>query len=98
MRIKYENSKLKQSEIADRLGYSSSTLQRYRNGINMLSPYTIQPNTTNKRSINNVSKTEFDNNSHRDPIVKRPRLTSNDLKPTSKNLLLKLNLLKVKTN
>ena len=28
MRLKYENPKLKQSEISNRLGYSSSTLQR----------------------------------------------------------------------
>ena len=28
MRIKYENPKLKQSEIANRLSYSSSTLER----------------------------------------------------------------------
>ena len=31
MRMKYENPKLKQSEIANQLSYSSSTLQRYRN-------------------------------------------------------------------
>ena len=29
MRMKYENPRLKQTEIANRLGYSSSTLQRY---------------------------------------------------------------------
>ena len=49
MRMKYENPKLKQSEIANQLGYSSSTLQSYRNDINMLSPYRIQSNNTNKR-------------------------------------------------
>ena len=37
MRVKYENPKMKQSEIANHLGYSTSTLQRYRNDINMLS-------------------------------------------------------------
>ena len=47
--IKFESPKLKQSEIADQLSYSSSTLQRYRNDINMLSPYGIQPNNTDKR-------------------------------------------------
>ena len=36
MRIKYEKPKLKQSEIANPLSYSSSTLQRYRNDINIL--------------------------------------------------------------
>ena len=28
LRVKYENPKLKQSEVANRLGYSSSTLNR----------------------------------------------------------------------
>ena len=50
MRLRFENPKLKQSEKANQLGYSSSTLQRYRNDTYMLSPYRIQPNTTNKRS------------------------------------------------
>ena len=39
---------LKQSEVANQLRYSCSTLQRYRNDINMLSPYRIPPNNTNK--------------------------------------------------
>ena len=47
MQVIFENSKLNQSEIADQLGYSSSTLQRYRNEINMLPPYKIQPNISN---------------------------------------------------
>ena len=50
MRMKYENPKMKQSEIANHLGSSSSTLERYRNDINMLSPYRIQSNNTNKRT------------------------------------------------
>ena len=69
MRAKYENPKLKQSEIANQLGYSSSTLQRYRNYINMLSPYSIQPNTTSKRT-KKALKTNFDNNSHRECDLK----------------------------
>ena len=47
-RIKYENPKMKQSEIAYQLGYSSSTLQRYRNDLKTFSPYRIQPNNTKK--------------------------------------------------
>ena len=50
MRVNYENPKLKQSEIANQFGSSSSTLQRYKNDINMLSPYRINPNNTKKRS------------------------------------------------
>ena len=38
MRVKYENPRLKQSEKANRLSMSSSTVQRYRNDINMRSP------------------------------------------------------------
>ena len=50
VQINFENPKLKQSEIADPLGYSSSTLQRYRNDIKMILPYRIQtkyPQKTN---------------------------------------------------
>ena len=39
MRLKYENPRMKQSQIANQIGLSTSTLQRYRNDINMLSPY-----------------------------------------------------------
>ena len=75
MRLKYENPKMKQSEIANQLSLSSLTLQRYRNDINMLSPYRINPNNTNKRS-KKVKKTDFDNNSHDEVDVKRPQMTS----------------------
>ena len=49
MHIKYQNPKTKQSENANNLNMSCSTLQRYRNDINMLSPYRINPNNTKKR-------------------------------------------------
>ena len=49
MRMKNENPKLKKSEVANQLGYSTSTLPRYRFDINMLSLYRIDPNITNKR-------------------------------------------------
>ena len=70
--MKNENPKLKQSEIANQLGYSSPSLQRYRNDINMLSPSRIQSNNTNKRT-KKVSNTKFDNNSHREHDLKGPR-------------------------
>ena len=79
MRVKYENPKMRQSQIAIQLGLTSSTLQRYRNYINMLSPYRINPKNTNERTKKN-SNTNFDNNSHTNHDVKRPQLTSNDLK------------------
>ena len=79
MYIKYQNPKMKQSEIENQLNLSSSTLQRYRNDINMLSPCRIQPNNTNKRTKKTLN-TNFDNNSHHEPDVKRPQMTSNDLK------------------
>ena len=79
MRVKYENPKMKQSEIANQLGMFSSTLQRYRNDINMLSPYRINTNNTNKRTKNALI-INFDNNLHTNHNVKRPQMTSNDLK------------------
>ena len=77
MRVKYENLKLKQSEIANKLGLSSSTLQRYRNDTIMLSPYRINPNNTNKRT-KKFKNTNFANNSHREQDLKRPQMTSNE--------------------
>ena len=88
MCIKVENPKKKQSEIATKLGYSTSTLQRYRNDINMLSPYKTHPNNTNKR-VKKASNNNFDNNSHHDPGVKRPEMTSNDLNRLQKKTVRK---------
>ena len=75
MNIKYLNPKLKQSEIASQLNMSTSTIQRQRNDINMLSPYRINPNNVNKRP----KKAKIDDNGD----LKRPQMTSNDLKTTS---------------
>ena len=78
MRVKYENPKMKQFEIADQLGMSSSTLQRYRNDINMLSPYRSNLNNTSKRT-KKTNNNNFDNICHTNQDVKRLQLTSNDL-------------------
>ena len=75
MNIKYQNPKMTQSEISSQLNMSSSTIKRYRNDINMLSPYRISPNNVKKRS----KKAKINNNEE----PKRPQLTSNDLKTTS---------------
>ena len=79
MRLKYENLKLKQSQIENHLGYSNSTLQRHRCYLNILSPYRIQPNSTNKRAKTPLN-TNFDKNSHREPDVKTPQMTLKQLK------------------
>ena len=75
MHLKYQNPKMKQSEIANNLNMSPSTIQRYRNDINMLSPYRINPKNTKKRS----KKVKIDDIGD----LKRPQMTSNDLKATS---------------
>ena len=79
MYIKYQNPKMKQSEIATNLNMSPSTLQRYRNDINMLSPYRINPNNTKKRS----KKAKIDDIGD----VKRPQMTSNEPTKIKKNKL-----------
>ena len=79
MKLKYENLKMKQFEIANQLGLTSTTLQRYRNDVNMLPPYKINPNNSNKRT-RKVKNTNLDNNSGHEADVKRPQTTSNDLK------------------
>ena len=75
MKVKYENPKMRQSGIANQLGMSSSTLQRYRNDINMLSPYRISPNNTKKRT----KKAKIDDIGD----LKRPQMISNDVETTS---------------
>ena len=70
MHLKYQNPKMKQSEIANNLNMSPSTIQRYRNDINMLSPYRISPNNTKKRS----KKTKIDDIGD----LERPQMTSNE--------------------
>ena len=69
MEIKSPNPKLKQSELAKELRCSSSTLQRYRQDINMLSPYRILPNSHKRKQ--KISNREHD--------LDRPQLTSDDL-------------------
>ena len=61
----------------------------------MLSPYRIQPNNANKRT-KSVSKANLDNNSHRGPDAKRPRLTSFDFKTTSKESFIEVKPIKNK--
>ena len=77
MNIKYQNPKMTQSEISSQLNMSPSTIQRYRNDINMNSPYRINPNNVKKQR----KKTKIDNNDD----LKRPQMTSNELKTTSED-------------
>ena len=48
----------------------------------MFSSYRIQSNNTNKRT-KKAKNTNFDSNSHHEPDVERPQMTSNDFKTTS---------------
>ena len=63
-----------QSEISSQLNMSSSTIKRYRNDINMLSPYRISTNNVKKRT----KKAKIDDIGD----LKRPQMTSNDSKTT----------------
>ena len=75
MNIKYQNPKMTQSEISSQLNMSPSTIQRYRKDIKMFSPYRINPNNVKKRS----KKAKIDDNGD----LKRPQMSSNDLKTSS---------------
>ena len=67
MNIKYQNPKMTQSEISSQLNMSSSTIKRYRNDINMLSPYRISANNVKKRT----KKAKIDDIGD----LKRPQMT-----------------------
>ena len=47
--IKSVNPKLGQDQVPKKLGCSSSTLQRFRHDINMLSPFKIPPISCKRR-------------------------------------------------
>ena len=64
--IKAVSPKLKQDQIAKELGCPSSTLQRHRQDINMLSPYRISPK-------NHKGKQKISNREHE---PERPQMTS----------------------
>ena len=76
MKIKYQNPKMTQSEISSQLNMSSSTIKRYRNDINMFSPYRINPNNVKKHT----KRAKIDNISE----LKRPQMTSIDSETNSK--------------
>ena len=69
------NPKLRQDQIASQLGLSTSTLQRYRNEMNMPSPYGVQSShkktERSKHGLWCCSKTSND--------LKRPQMISNNL-------------------
>ena len=75
MNIKYQNPKMTQSEISSQLNMCPSTIQRYRNDINLISPYKYNPKNVKKQQ----KKTKINDNDD----LKRPNLTSNDLKTNS---------------
>ena len=79
MENKSTNPKLKQSEIAKELSRLTSILQRYRNDVKKFSPYRIPPNNT-YRTRQKISNTNLDEDSQRNRNVKRPQMTSIDLK------------------
>ena len=70
MEIKTVNRKLGKEQVAKELGCSSSTPQRYRQDINMNSPYRVPPNKNKRKQ--KISNREHD--------LDRPQMTSKDLK------------------
>ena len=50
MRVNCGKPKLKPSEITNQLGYPTSTSQRYRKDINVVSPYKTHANIIKKRT------------------------------------------------
>ena len=69
--IKSVNPRLRQDQIAKEIGCSSSTLQRYRKVVNLLSPHGIPPTLkTNHTRKKKTSNTKLDD----------IKVTSNDLK------------------
>ena len=75
MNIKYQNPKMTQSQISSQLNMSPSTIQKYRKNKNKISPY--------KKNSKNVKKQQKKDQTRNNADLKRPQMTSNDLKTTS---------------
>ena len=76
MNIKNQNPKMTQSQISSQLNMSRSTLQRYRNDINMISSYKNNSKNVKKQQ----KKTKIDHNAD----LKRPQMTSKQLQMIKK--------------
>ena len=87
--IKSLSPRLKRDQITKELGCSNGTLQRYRNNINLLSPYTIPSNSQKRRQ--KIANTNLDDKSNSEHD---PKTTSNDPKITSKPITKKRSKLK----
>ena len=68
MQIQSLNPILREDQIAKEFGYSSCTLQRYRNDIITLSPYRIPPYSHKRRQ--KISNTNLDDISNREQDLK----------------------------
>ena len=88
MESKSVNPKLGQDQIAKELGCPSSTSQRYRHDINMLSPYRIPLNRHKRRQ--KILNTSFDDNSNREHDLKSPQMTSKDANENDKSVSTKV--------
>ena len=77
LEIKSNSPRLTQSEVANLLELSSSTIQRYRREIKMLSPYRIPPSS--KTYLTGKQKTS-------NTILDDVKVTSNDVTMTSNDL------------
>ena len=84
MGINSINPKLKQHQLAKEIDFSSLTLKRYRNDINMLSPKKIPPNSYKKMQKN--SNNVFMVSSNQEIGPKRTQMTSKDLEGPQRNL------------
>ena len=89
LEIKSNNPRLKQSEIAKLLEFSSSTIQRYRREINMLSLYRIPPSSRTNYTIKQKTP-----NMNIDDV----KVTSNDFKMSSNDLKTTSNECNTKSN
>ena len=64
--------------MASQLGLWTSTLQRYRNGINMPSPYRVQNSHKKRQNIPNMDTDDFQRRQwpqYTSNYLKRPRQT-----------------------
>ena len=79
MELKYNNPRLTQKQICNQLGFSDSTIKRYRNDINMDSPY--RSNNYKKKKIRKIPDTPTEN-------ISKNENTKKDIDESTKNKII----------
>ena len=84
--IKCVNPKLRQDQIAKKIGCSKCTLRRYAKDVNMLSPYRTPPKNHNRKQKISIREHDLERPQMTAKDLRRPQLTSKGSFPVNETV------------